>query len=565
MTVALSYRCAAALLDGGTVAGFWKRSKSGGELSSATQLTLLLLALLPLAALPWTVEYWPAQDDPNHLAIAHVLQSIDDPGSPFARFLEADLTFRPYMLQYYVLLGLGRVMELTTAHRLLVSLFIFALPLAVLLALRRIVPERQANVFLVAPLPTGWLLLLGLLNFCAGLVLGLIAVALAWGRAGGQGETPDPPGPVAILGASVALFFAAAFHPLAAALTGVTLLVLEGAHLRRPATWARLAVVAGPAVGSIAISLVAYSGLESPTSLSVLGVGFLGLVPTLILLVKGQVGLSYWELPFRLPAVCLLLGGGLYAIRKHGVRGSGRDAALARLTLVLLALIFLLPRSFVVVGHVTDRVMLLCLVASALVASLPRMLRSPRRLAVLAFASCLGLATVQYFAAARESERIATIVAAGQVIPRGSRVLPLNFDPVGSSANASSGLHAWGHVVRERDVVTPYLFASGSRAPYGGAAVRPLRYREAFVEDSPFIHEGMPRVWGKVGDKLPELQRTHGTDLFLAVAEDYDRVLVVSPPTDFLAHASDRLEEEIRVGDVWVFRPVLPRDSGEDE
>jgi hypothetical protein len=547
------------------MAGSRAGEASRGELSSTALLALLLLALLPLAALPWTVEYWPAQDDPNHLAIAHVLQSLDDPGSPFARFLEADLTFRPYMLQYYVLLGLGRVMELTTAHRLLVSLFIVALPLVVLLALRRIAPERQANVFLVAPLPTGWLLLLGLLNFCAGLVLGLTAVALAWGRAGGQGETPDPPGPAAILGASALLFFAAAFHPLAAALAGGVLLLLEGPRLGRPATWVRLALVAAPAVGLILINLVAHAGLEKPTSLSVLGIRFLGFVPTLILLVKSQVGLSYWELPFRLPVVCLLAGGALCAVRKHGVRGPGRDAALARLALVLFVLLFLAPRTFVVVGHVTDRLMLLCLVACALVASPPRVLRSPRRLGVLALAACLGLAAVQYFAAARESERIATIVAAGRVIPRGSRVLPVNFDPVGTSANVSSGLHAWGHVVRERDVVTPYLFASGSRAPYGGTAVRPLRYREVFVASSPFIHEWMPQLWGKVGDDLPALQREYGTGLFLAIAESYDRILVVSPPEDFLAHASGRLAEETRLGDVWVFRPARLRASRKDE
>ncbi|MGH7435301.1 MAG: hypothetical protein ACRENE_06475, partial [Polyangiaceae bacterium] len=108
-------------------------------------------SLLALASTPWTVRHWPSQDGPNHLAVAHVIASYGDPGSPFPRYLSVKHGFRPSAALDVIFSQASRLMPLETAEKCLVSATLVLLPLSVLLLAWRAIPRRAPNVFLLLP------------------------------------------------------------------------------------------------------------------------------------------------------------------------------------------------------------------------------------------------------------------------------------------------------------------------------------------------------------------------------------------------------------------------------
>ena len=88
---------------------------------------------------------------------------------------------------------------------------------------------------------------------------------------------------------------------MAAVLTGICLLVLEGRRLARLATLARLVVVTAPAACFVVASFFAFAGVQNPPTLPI--PMFDGILPTLFFFVQEQAALSYWELLFRGPLV----------------------------------------------------------------------------------------------------------------------------------------------------------------------------------------------------------------------------------------------------------------------
>ena len=154
---------------------------------------LLLLAIAPLAALPWLLSYWPSVDGPNHLALVHILRRLGEPGNPFEPYLQSELRVGSYSLYYWLMLGLGRLMDLHLADRLVQTAIIAGLPLSVLYLIRRIAPERRHNALAIVPLATGWLVMLGFVNFLLGFLLGLLALGAVWGRRGGRVDPVAPP------------------------------------------------------------------------------------------------------------------------------------------------------------------------------------------------------------------------------------------------------------------------------------------------------------------------------------------------------------------------------------
>src|SRR5579862_4115987 len=99
-------------------------------------------ALLVLASTPWTVRHWPSQDGPNHLAVAHVIATHADPGSPFPRYLSVKHGFRPSVALDVIFSQASRRMSLETAEKCVVSATLVLLPLSVLLLARRAIPRR---------------------------------------------------------------------------------------------------------------------------------------------------------------------------------------------------------------------------------------------------------------------------------------------------------------------------------------------------------------------------------------------------------------------------------------
>jgi hypothetical protein len=514
-------------------------------------MVLLMLSLLPLVALPWSVEFWPGQDDPNHLALAHVVQHFEDPGSTFPNFLTVKLDLTPYKLYYYVLLVLGQAMDLSTANRLVVSGVIAGLPLIVLLWLRRMAPERQINVFLISLLATSWLPLVGFHSYMMGFLLGIAALALAGGKSGAQ-ETKEPPGWGAVAAASALLFLAAVAHPLAAVITGIALLVFEVPSRASSKAWLRVGIVGTPAA-----LLVISAALATPPSGNVMGFipEYSGIIPSIWFLIAGLVAFDYLELIVRGPVLVILLWGGFQAVRRFGIRGPGRDQSFARLFLVFSAVYFVTP-NFLTFSFLPHRVSFFALIAAAFLPMPARILRKPGLLCWVVLFASIALAAVQYRTVSRLSDDVSDVVAAGEAVPRGVTLLPLQFDKPRAAATINPTLHAWGYLVLERDIVTAYLFSTGGNFNIAGRDWRPVFYIERFgPEFLPQIQEWIPRAWAKSREFMPETIVRLGKEYMLEIMAGYDRALLISPPEEFLEAALQAMEIEKHVGDVWVLKP----------
>ena len=89
------------------------------------------LALLPFYLAPlFVTKILPGLDLPFHLALADMLGKRAAPASPYADFYQGSLRVAPYAAHYLMLVGLGKVMNLLAAHKLIVALYIAAMPLS---------------------------------------------------------------------------------------------------------------------------------------------------------------------------------------------------------------------------------------------------------------------------------------------------------------------------------------------------------------------------------------------------------------------------------------------------
>ncbi len=88
------------------------------------------LVLAPLYWAPlFVTKILPGLDLPLHLALADMLGKRGSPASPYAAFYDGSLRVAPYAAHYIMLVGLGKVMNLLAAHKLIVALYIAAMPL----------------------------------------------------------------------------------------------------------------------------------------------------------------------------------------------------------------------------------------------------------------------------------------------------------------------------------------------------------------------------------------------------------------------------------------------------
>ncbi len=512
---------------------------------------LLLLALVPLAALPWGVKFWPGQDDANHLAVAHIVEHFDDSDTRYSDFLTVTVELTPYKLYYFLLDSFSRVVDLVDANRIVVSLVIAGLPLVMLFWLRRIAPERRINVFLVCLLASGWLPFMGFHTYMLSFLIGIAALALAAGKSGADGMR-QPAGWGALAGASALLFLSTISHPVAPVMLGGALFVLEapGRDLR---AWLRLAIVGTPAALFLVLTMLA---TPSAGSLASFMPNFPGILPGILSLLGNLIAFDRLEFLIRLPVLIVLLWGAIRAVRRFGVRGQGRDQCLARVFLVFAVLYFLLP-NFPALGFIPDRFGFFALMVAALLPPPLRIVRRPGLFCSAAAIAGLALAAVQYRAAGKLSDKVADVVSAGQVLPRGATVLPLIFEQPPEGARVSSLLHSWGYLVLEKDIITPYLFANSSGVSIAGGNWRPVSYAEPFgPEFLPYIQEFLPVTWRRSEGFITEAGRGLMEKLMLETMAGYERVILISPPEEFLEKALQTMESENRVGDVWVLKPA---------
>jgi hypothetical protein len=92
---------------------------------------ICFLILIPFYWAPlFVTEILPGLDLPFHLALADMLGKRGSATSPYAAFYDGGLRLAPYAAHYIMLVGLGKVMSLLMAHKVIVALYVAAMPLS---------------------------------------------------------------------------------------------------------------------------------------------------------------------------------------------------------------------------------------------------------------------------------------------------------------------------------------------------------------------------------------------------------------------------------------------------
>jgi len=517
-----------------------------------------------LAVLPWTVRHWPSQDGPNHLAVAHILMHYGDAESPFPRYLDIETGLRPSAGTYELLTFLGRAMPLETAEKILVSLAIALLPASLLLFVRRALPRRTVNVLLALPFAVGWAFAMGFLSFLLGMGFGIIVLALGW-DAPGAGEGARRMGWRHAL-AAVACLLSVWFHPVAAMIAGLGLVLLEWRSLGRPAAWARVLLVGMPAALFLVGSYVA-AGPASQSSSAPTETHFADPLALVGGLFEAQLAYTPLELVPRLVALVLLVRFAYRGIRAYSPFGATAEGAVARIVLAFLLLYVVTPSAFQGWFYSSTRFLLFASLLLPAVAEIPA--RVGRRLLVLAPALTAAVLAVQWPNIHGTSREMQDILDVGASLPRGARLVPMDFTArlLGPQPLA----HAWAELVIERDAIAPQLFAAG-KPRMGGEHFRTLSFRPGVLDEAtgslPWSsYEGWYDVvrkcssgallgWFVAGSGDCDALLAGRKAALDAVLDRYDYVLMLGPPDYARSLVASRVEIVEQRGSAWLYRVI---------
>lgn len=163
------------------------RSAPGGRQSPSRDLAdwlfgedrwLFAVLVFLHVSLVWAFPFFPTSDGPTHVESANILRLYHGPhGAIFREWLTLDAPLAPNWLGHLILTALLFVAPPTVAERLVVTLIVAGLPLAVRQALKRVDPGAGFLALLAFPFTDTWLLHMGFYNFCLGLPLFFLAAS----------------------------------------------------------------------------------------------------------------------------------------------------------------------------------------------------------------------------------------------------------------------------------------------------------------------------------------------------------------------------------------------------
>ena len=514
-----------------------------------------------LALLPWSVAHWPSQDGQNHLAVAHVVMHYDDPGSPFPEYLSIERSFRPSTALYDILCVAARFMPLKTAEKALASLALALLPCSLLILLRRALPRRATNAMLSLPFVSGWAFAMGFLNFQIGLSLAVAMLALGWDDASGA----EARGLRARHGVAAVLYFLCVWaHPVASIMAGLALLLLEWRNVLQPAEWPRIVTVLGPGAVFLLGSYIA-AGAQGPGPGAQTETHFADWATVLGGAFEYNVAYTPLELIPRLAVASVLLCFAYRGIRANPPHGGGPEAAVGRLFLAFLVLYAVTPSSLHGWGYASTRFFLFAWLLLPAVADIPA--RVGRRLVVLGPALTVAIVAIQWPCIDRASQVMQDILDVGVSLPRGSRLIPMDFT---ASVFGPQPLgHAWAELVVDKDAIACQLFAAG-KPRMGGERFRTLKFRSGLLD----VSSG--KLPWSTNESWHDVRRTCEdpsspvrwfvstpdtcTDLLEArrsgletVIDRYDYVLMLDPPPYGRELIAEHLALVSHVGAAWLY------------
>jgi hypothetical protein len=145
---------------------------------------LFLLHLAPV----WGLDYFPTQDGPSHVENANILLLLGRPDLPvFRDYFARNPKLAPNWLGHFALAGLILITSPRVAEKILLTGYIFALPLAVRYAFRSARPESAPLAVLSFPFLFNCLLHYGFYNFNLSIALFFAAIGYWQGRSARAG------------------------------------------------------------------------------------------------------------------------------------------------------------------------------------------------------------------------------------------------------------------------------------------------------------------------------------------------------------------------------------------
>jgi hypothetical protein len=512
---------------------------------------LVLLVLSGIGAMvPWLSKYWLFDHAPNNLAAVHILQSLRaSPNSVFAQHFTDELRITPYSLHNWLLLTLSPATGLVNAHRIIISAIAMASPVSVYFALHRLAPDRRANAWLYAPLCMTTFAGGGMQGFA----LSLPPMLAAWAIVCGAQPTAGRRRSVEIAIAALLFLLSAFAHPAGPAVGAIAIALFQWRRLFRPRSLGEAALSLFPAVVWLVTSELASQSLRGGNA------GYLEVVWS-----NAERAWHYFVIAFKTTSQLEVVARSLvFAICALGVvRALKHDRArtfpFARVALFFLAMLVLGP---VKVGGATvsHRFAVLLVTFAMFCVDLPPILSS-RRVAFVALATAIAVAVVQYPISRHADAAFDEAIAIGEHIPRGATVFPLSFGRDDLVRSYKRNLQPWSFLVISRDIVTPYISASGAIGQSGNE-FRAVAYRQP----PSTAHLPAPNPRHATDDTCKLLELSSGEDCrswrtlryraYVAQALKYDRTLVFDPPAELVSEMASEMVLDTRRGNIWLFRP----------
>jgi hypothetical protein len=523
-----------------------------------------LANLIPI----WAFRYFPGQDTGDHLYAVEVLRALGEGTAPpavAAAFAPA-LGLKTNVLFHALMLGLLRLpLSIDVAHRLVLSAYALALPLAGLFCARAAAPASAPLALLLLPLVWSWFAVQGLYNY----VLSLPPALLWLGIVARDGGRPRPAAALALALSSVIVF-------LAHAVTFAVLLLVTAIRILFPGDGTQVgpaerlrrawptALVLAPA---LLLQLGSWRGLwgsELPPEPTLSRWEMYDLPSALgSFFVEFAVRYHLADLAALGPPLVVLIAVPLAARRAPGAPRWPLAAAL-----VLAILCFASPH-IVFGSDLAPRLRPLLVFALLCYSGVALSPRARRRVTLLALVSGLGGVALLAQSFRSLGNSLDDFASGIPYVRRGSRVYPVIFDPRSPSILVKPFLHAWGYYGLARDVVTPYAFAwHESRFPY--------RYRELPLHGrgSPFPSDAEDEPYALIDGRLctaerrffPSLScddvRARAEGRIAALGTAYDYLLTWAAPREFttrLAAAGYRLLHA--QGALALYQPPAARPS----
>lgn len=146
------------------------------QIVAGMAMVLIIIAVIPI----WLVHFPPLQDCPLHLLRENILAHYSDPALGYRDEFVISLFPMPYILTDYIVSGLARLVPITIAVKILLTLYVVLLPASSFYMLSSLARSKLILGFFSFPLIYNMHLEKGNINYAFSFPLFLFALGYWW-------------------------------------------------------------------------------------------------------------------------------------------------------------------------------------------------------------------------------------------------------------------------------------------------------------------------------------------------------------------------------------------------